>query len=633
MKKLYSTLFSFLLVLSSSQAQVKTNLIEPGEQVNGYQRPKSVLKDIKKMPAFEVSQILKEDTDERCISGPLVFGKGFDVSYTFDDGNWESVEGGRLWAITIGSDGAYSLNFVFTNFFLPEGANLYIENEQGTVLYGPVTSADLSDDGFFLTDIIAGDCVTITLFEPDNVRTQSSLTIGRVIHGYKNVFGSAKRVAREGLSSPDVVDYPEYEMESDAIGLVLSPSGTKVCTGSLITSADYKFEPYFMTDYRLADDNDDGQITSAEKTWAENCAFLFRNRLDASGNPVTNYTYNTCSFCSGWATSCFLLLRINGNLKQNSNLAWLGWNKNAYLPSGGAVIHHPLDYSNDGYMKISFSDTQFETPGSVKTSCMKTKLSIGTIDRQSCGAPFLEESSKRVVGMFYGRWASLSWIDFTRFSMSWNGGGTSSTRLRDWLDPDGSGVSFTDTNRAMEIIGPSVITGPSTYYVNHLPSGYMVEWHVTDSYYDRFCISQSGNQCTIYPTSDHQLSGASLTAHIKKSGVTVCILSYDISLGSNFASASYNPLSVHVGEGVINISVIPNPDYDGDHQNMDGKRDLNDIITWKLEVSNATTGKKMFSNNIAGAQYSIETSGWESGIYIFRTTIGEDVFVNKILKK
>lgn len=42
------------------------------------------------------------------------------------------------------------------------------------------------------------------------------------------------------------------------------------------------------------------------------------------------------------------------------------------------------------------------------------------------------------------------------------------------------------------------------------------------------------------------------------------------------------------------------------------------------------TGKKMFSNNIAGAQYSIETSGWESGIYIFRTTIGEDVFVNKI---
>ena len=45
------------------------------------------------------------------------------------------------------------------------------------------------------------------------------------------------------------------------------------------------------------------------------------------------------------------------------------------------------------------------------------------------------------------------------------------------------------------------------------------------------------------------------------------------------------------------------------------------------------TGKKMFSNNIAGAQYSIETSGWESGIYIFRTTIGEDVFVNKILKK
>ena len=69
---------------------------------------------------------------------PYRFGKGFDVSYSFDDGQWENVEGGRHWTISFKSDGAISLNFIIDNFYLPEGAKLYIENQDETVLYGPV---------------------------------------------------------------------------------------------------------------------------------------------------------------------------------------------------------------------------------------------------------------------------------------------------------------------------------------------------------------------------------------------------------------------------------------------------------------------------------------------------------------
>lgn len=38
-----------------------------------------------------------------------------------------------------------SLNYVIDNFYLPKGASLYIENEDKTVLYGPVTSEALSN--------------------------------------------------------------------------------------------------------------------------------------------------------------------------------------------------------------------------------------------------------------------------------------------------------------------------------------------------------------------------------------------------------------------------------------------------------------------------------------------------------
>lgn len=647
MKKLYCILLFLFFVLNYSYSQVEMRYIQKGDQIDGYQKSKTFNKCIKQMPTFDVDKLTKEDAEKECITGPLRFGKEFDVSYTLDDGQWEKVKGGRLWTITIKSKGAYSLNFVFNNFYLADGAKLFMENEDGTMLYGPVTSDVLSDDGFFLTDIIAGDCVTISLFEPNNVRSQSSLTIERVVHGYKNIFGLARRTTREDTTSPNVVNYPEYEMESDAVGLILSPSGTKVGSGSLIISADSKFEPYFMTDYRLADDDDNGQITSQEKTWTEKCMFKFRHKLDANGNPVTSYTYNKCDICAGWSTSCFLLVRIRGNLKENTNLAWLGWDKTTYLPSSGTVIHHPYEYSSYSYMKVSLSNTQFQTPGSVLLSNMKTQLSVGTVDWMSCGAPLLDGSSKRVVGMFYGRYSALSWIDFTRFSMSWTGGGTSSTRLKDWLDPENSGTTYTYSNRAMEIIGTSVITSPSTYYVNHLPTGYTVEWHITDIYYDWNCLSQSGNQCTITPTPAHSLSGASLTAHVKQSGVTVCILSFDISTGYSFTRASSDEqtgntscafpkthtLSIEVSNGMMDVSIIPNSEYDEGVLDTPCDREIDEVSIWKLEVFNAATSKKIFSKNVSGALYTIETSGWKSGIYVIRATLGDEVLSEKVVKK
>ena len=71
---------------------------------------------------------------------PYRFGKSFDVSYSLSDGQWHEVEGGRLWTLSFESEGAISLNFIFENMCIPEGASLYIVNQDKTVVYGPVTS-------------------------------------------------------------------------------------------------------------------------------------------------------------------------------------------------------------------------------------------------------------------------------------------------------------------------------------------------------------------------------------------------------------------------------------------------------------------------------------------------------------
>jgi len=71
----------------------------------------------------------------------------------------------------------------------------------------------------------------------------------------------------------------------------------------------------------------------------------------------------------------------------------------------------------------------------------------GTTEPDSSGSPLFDQNH-HVVGQLHGGYAacgnnSSDW--YGQFSVSWNGGGTSATRLRDWLDPGNTGVNSVDT--------------------------------------------------------------------------------------------------------------------------------------------------------------------------------------------
>ena len=46
-----------------------------------------------------------------------------------NSGTWEQLPEGRLWRLRVSSKGATDLNFGFTQFWLPEGASLYVMSE------------------------------------------------------------------------------------------------------------------------------------------------------------------------------------------------------------------------------------------------------------------------------------------------------------------------------------------------------------------------------------------------------------------------------------------------------------------------------------------------------------------------
>ena len=171
MKKICFVLI-LLSVIGIVYGQVETRYFPDSTKLSKIKSVSNLTKTkkIKTFPLFDARRLVEEDSLDRknMADIPFRFAKGFDTNITFEDGIWQNVTNGRVWSMEFKSVGAKSINFVFNDLYLPDSVELYITNADQSVLYGPVTSVQNTKDGFFLTDLIEGDDVTIYLFEPKN---------------------------------------------------------------------------------------------------------------------------------------------------------------------------------------------------------------------------------------------------------------------------------------------------------------------------------------------------------------------------------------------------------------------------------------------------------------------------------
>ena len=439
------------------------------------------------MPPLDVQKIASARQQEKDDNVPFRFGKGFDTHITLADGEWTNTENGRLWTMAIESKGAYSINFVFNDFYLPEGAELYISNEEGDMLYGPVTSKVNTENGHFLTDLIKGDKVTIYLFEPSNKRNESQLTIKRVVHAYENMFSDMAygQIGSSGNCNNNVACFPAWSKESDAVALVLLSNGTEWCSGSLLMTANQSFRPYFLSAFHCIDtDIPKGSLSSSEISNAENWMFKFQYKMSScsGGYATSGVTYNRATFRAAWNNTDFALMELRNSPAGDSRFSWLGWDRSGNAPTAGTGIHHP---SGD-VMKISFDNDLITETAAGSTNSGTTHWFVdidnGTLEHGSSGSP-LFNPQKKVIGQLHNGYPgcnSSKQFWYGCFHRSWAGGGTNSTRLSNWLDPNGSGVITTNTSKSPTVFGPSSVCDQATYTVENLPAGAIVEWSVSN---------------------------------------------------------------------------------------------------------------------------------------------------------
>ncbi len=388
------------------------------------------------LPWVDEARCLTEDSAREAAAsgGGIRFAATHQVDRDLaEEGTWIDLgPEGRLCRWRIESIGARSLNLGFTTFDLPAGASLHVYAPDRAWVGGPFTAED-AREGEFWSPIFPGDALIVELFVP--AEPEPRVVLGSVQHDYRG-FG---RSARQGNCNNDVVcpEADPWREEVRSVGLY-TRNGAWRCTGQLVNSYDPARPPYFLT--------------------ADHCGISIAN--DQTVVVYWNFESPSCGdLCCGdlsehtsgsvllahYAFSDFSLLRLSSGPDSAFDVVYSGWDaRETAQPARTISIHHP----NTDEKAISFdldpptvtSHLSSFPPGNGSHWRIE-RWDDGTTEPGSSGGGLWDENH-RLIGQLHGGYASCDddlsdW--FGRLSRSWDGGGAASSRLRDWLDPDGTG--------------------------------------------------------------------------------------------------------------------------------------------------------------------------------------------------
>ncbi len=398
------------------------------------------------METVDIAAFLAEDSADMGKDIPSRFGAPFDVDYTLQNsGTWEDLpDGSGLWRLKISSSGAYSINLLFDEFYLPEGARLYVYNEDGSHVIGAFTWRNNKENGSFATAPIKGDVTILEYYEPAEVRNLGDITVSRVIHAYRNLFDFdvAKDIMEYGESGAcnNNVNCPEGEPWQDqkrSAAMIITSAGSRICTGALVNNARQDQTPLLLTA---------NHCLGGEENWI----FMFNYESPTCDNAdgPTYYTVQGSDLRATYYNSDFALLELEEQPPDSYQVYFSGWSAEDIAPQSSVCIHHP---SGD-IKKISFDYDSATATNYLGTSAGTSHWRIdawddGTTEPGSSGSPLFDQN-QRIIGQLHGGYASCTnptasdW--YGRVAMSWEGGGSSDSRLKDWLDPDNTGILMLD---------------------------------------------------------------------------------------------------------------------------------------------------------------------------------------------
>lgn len=405
------------------------------------------------LPAVDHAALLTQDLQVGT-PAPLQFAELQATSlHLTNSGAWCTLaDGRRLWRLRIVSPGAYSLHLLFDRWVLPKGARLFLYNDRRDQVLGAFTEFNNWRDGTNMTGPVRGDALTLEYVLPAEPELSGSppstgsapasgeLSISAVGHAYRNIFGYADALDAYGESGPCQVNIncplaANFQDEKHGVALILS-GGTRICTGTLLNNTRNDGTPYFLTANHCLDDN--------ESNW------LFMFNYESPGctdqDGPTNQTVANATLRATYPLhpgTDFALLQLSSNVPESYLPFFCGWNRSTTATAGAYGISHP---SGDIKKFARDIDTPLSTAwgGNPPGTHWQANFEDGGMEVGSSGSA-LFDSNGRIIGQLTGGGVACSNPDnvyYGKVDRSWDGGGSSDTRLRDWLDPDNTGATI-----------------------------------------------------------------------------------------------------------------------------------------------------------------------------------------------
>ena len=396
------------------------------------------------LPVQNNDSLLARELPRRKPGRPQVFAVSVDVDIDpARDGQWTRQADHDLWQLRVGSPGAKSLNLGFGRCVLPPGAALYLTTKQER--FGPFTAADNADHAQLWTPLLRGDELTVEVEVPPGAREELQLHLTTVNHDFEGAIDRMSDDCHLDVACGAADGFPQVDEHRDVIRSVAAYTlaGREKCTGFLVNNTNQDGRPLFITANHCG-------VT------AENAATLvtywnFENDTcrppgtEASGEAGNGKleVFNTgARLLASYSATDVTLVELDEPVNPRARVFFAGWDATDALPVDGVfTVHHPdLDEK-----RISFADepvtrsTVVGNPDPTGKYLRVPQWDIGSTEGGSSGAPLFDPAG-RIRGQLFGGRASCTSQEEDMFGwlhLSWTGGGSPATRLRDWLDPCG----------------------------------------------------------------------------------------------------------------------------------------------------------------------------------------------------
>jgi lysyl endopeptidase len=571
------------------------------------------------MPPFELDEKLLQQKLEP-LEKSVKFAHSFEVELTPNNsGEWFDAHGFKVWQLRLKSEGALSMNLIFSKYYLPEGARLFVFDPDKEVILGAFTSKNNKPYKKLAIYPLPGDELVLQYEEPIDAAFSAELEIGYINHDFLGVVPLKNRWKKRpsGSCNVDVQCETSSGLDDQKRSVCRVFAHDELGTGTLINNTSGEFKPYVISAFHVFDSTDNAKITLYDFNYES----PFCTKIDGYDNQSVSGSTALAAFDS----LDFILVELSEVPPPSYRPYMAGWDATTTIPKATYTIHHP----NGDTKKISHDEGVCDTlsfqRGFIRFGHWKVlNWEIGTTEVGSSGSP-LFNAQKRIVGTLSGGYAScdnISFDAFARIDKMWNYKTDISEQLKHWLDPINSGKTAIDgtdpySDELMScVVESNFLLEDTLLTASHRINGYNIE-EIAERF-DRFeRVSLSGVSLgikgvvknSIAPeftiriyTGDYKPDFAEKQYKFSMNGLTANAMNY-FDFGENFELY-----------GTFFISIVPSHNDDSLFVYQSNYRNLAGNNTMFVKLNDSWSNLNEHNENGQGASMLIQITACSSSV-------------------